>query len=96
MSGHTPGPWTYRPVGDTEFRSPDSDDFCIVSPDMTCPGTVWGGSWKDGEANARLMAAAPDLLEALIECLTCEFAVTEKTAVAKAQAAIAKAAGEPA
>lgn len=45
------------------------------------------------EANASLIAAASDLLEALIECLECEFAVTDKAAIAKAEAAIAKATG---
>jgi hypothetical protein len=40
---------------------------------------------------ARLIAAAPDLLEALIECLDCEFAVTEKSVVAKARAVIERA-----
>jgi hypothetical protein len=46
----------------------------------------------DGD-DARLIAAAPDLLEALKECLSCEFGVTEKVAIQKAEAAIAKAEG---
>jgi hypothetical protein len=45
-------------------------------------------------ANALLIAAAPELLEALKECLNCEFAVTDKAAISKARAAIAKAIGE--
>jgi hypothetical protein len=36
-----------------------------------------------------------DLLQALQECLQCEFAVTDKAAIAKANIAIAKATGEP-
>jgi len=43
--------------------------------------------------DARLIAAAPDLLEALKGCLSCEFAVTDKVAIQKADAAIAKAEG---
>ena len=43
---------------------------------------------------AQLIAAAPDLLDALQECLNCEFAVTDKAAINKALAAIARATEE--
>ena len=41
----------------------------------------------------RLHAVNGELLEALQECLNCEFAVTDKAAISKACAAIAKAEG---
>jgi hypothetical protein len=57
MSEHTPGPWT-------AFALPDRDGFCTHqihwSPDGEC---VTDGVY--GEANALLIAAAPDLLSAL-------------------------------
>jgi hypothetical protein len=42
----------------------------------------------------RLHAVNQELLEALKECLNCEFAVTDKAAISKARAAIAKAEGQ--
>ncbi len=39
----------------------------------------------------RLHKVNQELLEALKECLNCEFAVTDKAAISKARAAIAKA-----
>lgn len=60
---HTPGPWHLESAG-VGFRRPTerAGDFAIVSPDMYCPGTVWGGS-EEQQANARLIAAAPELWE---------------------------------
>jgi hypothetical protein len=60
MSKHTPGPWTFNYVG--------SHGYCIYAG--APGGRHIGGSYlykKDGgEANARLMAAAPALLAALV------------------------------
>jgi hypothetical protein len=42
----------------------------------------------------RLHALNGELLEALKECLNCEFAVTDKAAISKARAVIAKAEGQ--
>jgi hypothetical protein len=66
---HTPGPWTgwYTPTG------PDEHGWAIGPEGCTpCVATVSAdeaGGLTDGasiEANARLIAAAPDLLAALI------------------------------
>jgi hypothetical protein len=62
--GFTPGPWRVE-LAHKGFRRPNDDeavDLMIVSPDLTCPGIVWEHG-KVGEANARLIAAAPDLLD---------------------------------
>ena len=63
MSKHTPGPWQYR------RSSTSSTDYYEIMP----AGEL--GGWKDGrylsvsgaidEHDARLIAAAPELLEAL-------------------------------
>ena len=64
---HTPGPW--RP--ESESRSPDGSDLLVTTADgaysiadcrMQCTGV---GSVDEAEANARLIAAAPDLLAEL-------------------------------
>lgn len=63
MIAHTPGPWRIWKVSDSawEICEPDNprrhSHFCRVSV-----GNMWGA---EGEANAHLIAAAPDLLEAL-------------------------------
>ena len=63
MSGHTPGQWT---VGHAGFeRVP-----VVVAKRAGRPATVAqcdGGNRDEDEANARLIAAAPDLLAALPE-----------------------------
>ena len=70
MSKHTPGPWTITTgaEGNTLVTSPHDkdgidDDVCLV----------YGGNDKDPEtmgANARLIAAAPELLAALKRTLS--------------------------
>lgn len=85
MSAHTPGPWFAHQLN---IYGPDTD---WIGKALICERQPSG---HPSEANARLMAAAPELLEALKECLSCEFAVTEKSAIAQAEAAIAKATKE--
>jgi len=55
---HTPGPWV---VGDNGVRvyAPDSDTIINDPNDWSFP------DWDEAEANARLIAAAPELLEVL-------------------------------
>jgi hypothetical protein len=59
MSKHTPGPWRYKADGGNYMLIFCSND------------EGWGDNLRGycGEANARLIAAAPDLLEALREAL---------------------------
>jgi len=88
---HTPGPWTTKAVHglpDEEFTAVIGGDveICILPP--------------SGEANARLIAAAPDLLEALksvLETITKNQFATKYLTTAqkqKARAAIALATQE--
>ena len=61
MSGHTPGPWTINEAAANashEIRGPDGE------------GVAYTGAWRtehraEQASNARLIAAAPDLLKAL-------------------------------
>ena len=92
---HTPGPW----LADGASVYEERDDFSVIC-------NFWSSSLPEWEANARLTAAAPDLLEALEELADmlsqCTFQtmrikgqyVDREEAVYRARAAIAKAKGE--
>jgi len=57
---HTPGPWTVDP---RDYEYVTAGDFCVAAVWMR---DVEDRTAKDErDANARLIAAAPDLLEAL-------------------------------
>lgn len=65
---HTPGPWSYKPANHGTLASVQYDPAYVESgcnPVCICHH---GGSYPDkatAEANARLIAAAPELLAAL-------------------------------
>jgi len=61
---HTPGPWTHQ---HDETFSPLGDRR-IVGADCISPAIVFGGI-RESDANARLIAAAPDLLHVSKEAL---------------------------
>lgn len=69
MSKHTPGPWVVGPVDDTVVTHLGADgvrrEVAQIDGDYNEPDL-----WPVMEANARLIAAAPDLLSALH--LVCE------------------------
>lgn len=69
MSKHTPGPWEVRIPSSTAARHP----VYIVGGDLILAAiSVPGGAYEDlrvAHANARLIAAAPAMLEALEEML---------------------------
>jgi len=60
---HTPGPW-HADVDDL-----DPSGFIITSQQRPYVATVHAGKHNTCEANARLIAAVPELLEALIALL---------------------------
>ena len=66
MTKHTPGPWTMHP------RFDDGAEVCAIAPVAWCSvASTHGASGSqvidvdEARANARLIAAAPDLLAAL-------------------------------
>jgi len=96
MSGHTPGPWIacdhHSGVGwrvESDAAGYPNDGW-VICTDMMGP---------DNEANARLIAAAPDLLEALIAVLDTSgargtyHALKYAEAVERAEALLAKTVG---
>jgi hypothetical protein len=76
MSKHTPGPWTIkrdetadeRGLWIIEYRDLISEEKYGFKPWMGTIAKV-GGPYDKGEANVSLIAAAPELLEALKEAL---------------------------
>ena len=93
MSKHTPGPWiVYEFVDGYDIRAPEAECYVATASD---PEAVWGAIGR--EEDACLIAAAPDLLEAL-EKLVSLIDAGEGTWTLeeqqKARAAIAKAKGE--
>ena len=63
MSGHTPGPWRAR--GAVVF-GPDIDgDPYLVAGSNAFAGAHYSPKRDEAEANARLIAAAPEMYEAL-------------------------------
>lgn len=96
MSGHTPGPWLtqWEHGGDESILSRDGGMHMIA----TCHAE--DGRVIPSKANARLIAAAPELLEALIKLADAfdDLAgfedVGNRDASFQARKAIAKATGE--
>lgn len=105
---HTPAPWDVVRINEKGQSTPDGKNWWVYAGN----GNGWVGdsymsaclgSENDAEANARLIAAAPDLLEALREARDTlhqhyvdwdgepEDAVPLQLARAKCEAAIAKA-----
>jgi hypothetical protein len=80
MSKHTPGPWRFEP------HSVGSNYMLIYCSNT--PGEGDNVRGYCGAANARLIAAAPDMLDALLAMLHDD---DHDLACAKARAAIAKA-----
>ena len=108
-SKHTPGPWSiYGKPGDYPGIEAGQIPFSVVVfgfPDEYHPCGIQGRDSNEMQANARLIAAAPDLLEALRTCVAvieiqqrfCESTAEGKAAwdetLDHARAAIAKATG---
>lgn len=93
MSKHTPGPWSVaetRHKYDTVIRGPKGEPIALA--------LIAGYTKQEGAANARLIAAAPDLLRYLKEARrTLEMWKDVAPAVslcADIDAAIARATGE--
>jgi hypothetical protein len=97
MNKHTPGPW--NPYFDETYGvlGPDKGRVAICMNLKGAHGLAGRRHGDEVAANARLIAAAPDLLEALqgMESLATDVRRDDPAAdLAKARAAIAKATGE--
>ena len=90
---HTPGQWTFQPCEEYE------NSFYVMCEEGYCIATTHDGvrGDKNADANARLIAAAPDLLDELLSIL--DWAVTERAPlrnqeIKSIRKVIAKATGE--
>jgi hypothetical protein len=94
MSKSTPGPWKAHFAEAYFVTGPDLGRVAMM---MNLNGALGLGGRRSGDesaANARLIAAAPDLLEALQEYVNHDFlTMTGGKMNAKARAAITKATG---
>jgi hypothetical protein len=103
---HTPGPWVAQvdPLGGSKRYGPRMAMVATTAGDgsvcIDCTGS--GKDFSESAANARLISAAPELLEALRECSirldACRMVIADPDAremvresVSTARAAIAKA-----
>lgn len=95
MAEHTPGPWVITTGADDERIVTSTWNADGLDDDVAL---VYGGNEADPvirEANARLIAAAPDLLAALEQALTFLYEMeTVGFVVDDAEAAIRKARGD--
>ena len=68
---HTPGPWANDPNGTGAVGDISTADgeLCVAQAQQTSPS---GRPDPARDANARLIAAAPELLEALKKIVECE------------------------
>lgn len=98
MSNHTPGPWKARgtlgPLRAEHLKGP-----FVIEVESTGQHLTTMNGWRSDqqEVDARLMAAAPELLDALIEIINAADGEGWKQldpSLSKARAAIAKAKGD--
>ncbi len=94
MSKHTPGPWRIIEIrGRAVILEPEQDGH-------VCKISEWADEYaEEQEANARLIAAAPELLEALENLVSlCEAGLNKEynieAELSEPRAAIAKATGD--
>jgi len=111
MSKHTPGPWEAR-WNTMKYAGREPINHCVIgTPRRNEYGSTFVTARIEGpfplgieqaKANARLIAASPDLLDALIECVArhglfpeqIEAGIVQPPWEKKARAAIKKATGE--
>jgi hypothetical protein len=89
---HTPGPWNLHSPDEGDPKTGDGS-FCITAQSMVI-ANAQPSDWHETPANARLIAAAPDLLKAA-KMMQAADVTTDEINVARdfLDAAIAKAEG---
>lgn len=106
MAAHTPGPWTYQPEERDGEPAAAPSFFTIHAPHYFADVHVLVGEpgWARAEADARLIAAAPCMLEALRDFAALSpdhppagiLPMAWRAAVDAARATVAKATQDPA
>ena len=73
MSKHTPGPWFIDKVNEGQWdvchECDDENCWTVIHQATTEIGNVEDRLTDEDKANARLISAAPELLEALLDAL---------------------------
>jgi len=69
MSNHTPGPWVVVCTDENHGHIFIDQDCDRGRPDLARISPMNGAGLETNRANARLIAAAPDLLEALVQAV---------------------------
>lgn len=90
---HTPGPWDTQVVGDEIWVGVEHPEVGFVTHAAIRYGCDEAAELGTKEANARLIVAAPELLEALKLLLAARKDFELMTAASAAETAIAKAEG---
>ena len=99
---HTPGPWVVRTIDQSLATVETQDGEYIICNAAQLRGDDWKTEHAERKANARLIAAAPELLDALQSIAECcnedrtarDYASRQTEIRGIARAAIAKATGE--
>lgn len=89
---HTPGPWAAlrnSAFWEVRYKAENQNEITDCSPSVAF---AWGESEEIAEANSRLIAAAPELLEALLDIVRFNTPLPHGL-LEQASAAIAKAEG---
>lgn len=94
---HTPGPWATHKTEGNGGNIPDRLE--IVGPEegrkRSLIASIYGFKMPEGQANAQLIAAAPELYEALENLMDFLFhGKKDRQMILRAKAALAKARGE--
>lgn len=94
---HTPGPWATHKTEGNGGNIPDRLE--IVGPEegrkRSLIASIYGFKMPEGQANAQLIAAAPELYEALEDLIGFLFhGKKDRQTILRATAALAKARGE--
>lgn len=69
MSGHTPGPWGTHDGAEVWPMEGKTSFVTLARVVGPWSDSQWYGSVEEGRANGRLIAAAPELLAALRDCV---------------------------
>jgi len=81
---HTHGPWRVQFLGPQEADLIHKGTFAGISGGSGCPNHLDADDQSIWEANARLIAAAPDLLDAILKSDDAHWTPAMRAAIAKA------------